>query len=44
MSRHLFNILSAISLLLCVAVGFVWVRSYSHCDYLWLRTSPPAPV
>ncbi len=32
MKRRLFNILSAMSLLLCVALMVLWVRSYWVCD------------
>ena len=28
MKRRLFNILSALSLLMCVALGMLWIRSY----------------
>jgi hypothetical protein len=41
-SRHLFTALSAVSLLLCVAVCVLWVRSYWYADaiYLGLREQP----
>ena len=35
MFRWLFTILSALSLLLCVAVGVLWVRSYIAADCLY---------
>jgi hypothetical protein len=34
MIRRLFTVLSALSLLLCVAVVVLWVRSYSGSDYV----------
>src|SRR5215204_2619247 len=34
MLRRLFTLLSALSLLLCVAVGGVWGRSYWASDYI----------
>jgi hypothetical protein len=38
MKRRLFTILSALSLLLFVAVVVMWVRSYRHCDSIqWHR-------
>src|SRR5687767_8450253 len=38
MKRRLFTILSALSLLLCVAVVALWVRSFFVADYLrWER-------
>jgi hypothetical protein len=38
LARHLFTILSALSLLLCVAVGVLWVRSYRPVlDYIAWR-------
>jgi hypothetical protein len=33
LTRYLFTFCSAVSLLLCVAVCVLWVRSYSYCDY-----------
>jgi hypothetical protein len=33
--RHLFTLCSALSLLLCVAVCVLWVRSYRVQDFLW---------
>jgi hypothetical protein len=33
-ARHVFTILSALSLLLCVATCVLWVRSYWRCDQL----------
>ena len=42
MLRRLFTLLSALSLLLCVATAVMWVRSYRVGDtYVWL---PPARV
>jgi len=36
--RHLFTILTAVSLLLCVAMAVLWVRSYSISDQVgWVR-------
>jgi len=32
MTRRLLNLLTALSLLLCVAVAALWVRSYFHSD------------
>jgi hypothetical protein len=32
MLRRLLNLLTALSLLLCVAVGALWLRSHSRCD------------
>jgi hypothetical protein len=43
MSRRLLNLLTAISLLGCVAVGVVWVRSYWRSDMLRVRRVGPAP-
>jgi hypothetical protein len=34
MKRCLLNLLTALSLLLCVAVAALWVRSYRRCDVL----------
>jgi hypothetical protein len=34
--RRLLTILSAISLLLCVATVVLWVRSYYVCDQGWI--------
>ena len=39
MKRRLFPILSALSLVLFVATVTLWMRSYGHSDYVWLRTS-----
>jgi hypothetical protein len=42
LARHLFTLCSAASLLLCVAAGVLWVRSYSHpflLYYDWLNTA-----
>ena len=39
MSRRLLNVVTALSLLLCVAACVLWVRSYSVLDSgLWLRS------
>ena len=38
MKRRLLNLLTALSLLLCVAVMAVWVRSYRVAD-VWERSS-----
>src|ERR1051326_8712062 len=34
MRRRAFNVLSAISLLMCLATAGLWVRSYWRCDWL----------
>src|SRR5688500_14250373 len=34
MKASLFNLLSALSLLLCVATAVLWVRSYTGSDYI----------
>ena len=34
MLRRLFTLLSALSLLLCVAAVVLWVRSYWLCDFV----------
>jgi hypothetical protein len=36
MRRRLLNLLTAVSLLLCVAVPALWVRSYSRAEHFWL--------
>ena len=41
MKRRLFTILSVLSLLLCVAVGVLWVRSYWTMDILGHTTPLP---
>ena len=38
MIRRLFNLLTVLSLLLCVAVVGFWVRSYGTRDYVWVRS------
>jgi hypothetical protein len=39
MRRRLFNLLTALSLLLCVAAVALWVRSYWRCDWIgWGQT------
>ena len=42
MKRRLLNLLAALSLLLCVAVAVVWVRSYWHFDKLTLSWNRPS--
>src|SRR5688500_16606841 len=37
--RRLLNLLTALSMLLCVAVCVLWVRSYSAYDLVHLRTT-----
>jgi hypothetical protein len=39
LARRLFTFFAALSLLLCVAIGVLWVRSYSHTDQIgrWRR-------
>src|SRR5688500_16192811 len=39
--RRLFTVLSALSLLLCVAVAVLWVRSYFAVDQLYGGQLPP---
>src|SRR4051812_36786183 len=40
MTRRLLNLLTALSLLLCVAVVALWVRGYAGHDlYIWNRSS-----
>ena len=41
--RRLLNLLTALSLLLCIAAALLWVRSYQWMDALW-RWSPPGAV
>ena len=36
-TRHLLNLLTALSLLLCVAVCVLWVRSYTRAEHFWLN-------
>ena len=40
MRRRLLNILTALSLLLCVAVVVLWVRSYSRFEQAWYARVP----
>src|SRR5688500_2791964 len=40
MTRRLLNLLSALSLLLCVAVAALWVRSHSAADGVTLDSGP----
>jgi hypothetical protein len=45
MTRHLLNLLTALSLLLCVAVVALWVRSYQQVDAVgWYRGSVAGTV
>ena len=44
MKRWTLNILSALSLLVLVALAVLWVRSYNHSDFLWVRVSRAVPV
>ena len=37
MRRRLFNLLTVLSLVLCVAVVALWVRSYSKAEHFWLN-------
>ena len=37
MTRRLLNLLTALSLLLCVAVCVLWVRSYTRAEHFWLN-------
>ena len=39
MLRHVFNLLTVVSLLLCVAVGALWVRSRFRADHVYLEVS-----
>jgi hypothetical protein len=44
MKRRLLNLLTALSLLLCVAACVLWVRSYWHCDSIaWGRNNLSDP-
>ena len=40
MTRRLLNLLALLSLLLCVAVGVMWVRSYARGDSFGWRRAP----
>ena len=42
MTRRLLNLLTVLSLLLCVAVVVLWVRSYWHFDRLTLSRNRPS--
>jgi hypothetical protein len=42
LARHAFTLLSALSLLLCVAVCGLWVRSYFACDWVTVHWQDPA--
>ena len=44
MLRRLLNLLTAVSLLLCVAVCVLWVRSDSREDYFWWRAPSEHPA
>jgi hypothetical protein len=45
MKRYLLNLLTALSLLLCVAVAALWVRSYSVSDGIrWGRMDSPTTI
>jgi hypothetical protein len=44
MKRRLHNLLTALSLLLCVAVAALWVRSHTVSDYIMLNRAMPASV
>ena len=35
MKRRLLNLVTALSLLLCVAVGVLWIRSYWAAEWVW---------
>src|SRR3954466_12133045 len=43
MTRRLFNLLTLVSLLLCVAVAALWVRSYGYGDVLTDRRAELLP-
>ena len=38
LARWLFTLCAAVSLLLCVAVCVLWVRSYYACDAVWMES------
>lgn len=40
MKRWTFNFVAALSLLLCVAMVVLWVRSYIRCDWLQVTNGP----
>jgi len=40
LARHLFALCSAGSLVLCVAAGVLWVRSYRVADILVFASAP----
>ena len=42
--RRLFTLCAALSLLLCVAVGVLWVRSYWVADVVSVAGGPPPPA
>ena len=44
MRRRLFTLVSALSLLLCVAAAALWVRSYSRADLVSFAGGPPPPA
>src|SRR5947207_1160468 len=43
MTRRLINLLTALSLLLCIAAVALWVRSYWHYDALGFWPAPTQP-
>ena len=44
MKRRVVNLVTALSLLLCVAVGVLWVRSHAVSDYIMLNRAVPDSV
>jgi hypothetical protein len=44
MKRRALNLLTALSLLLCVAVGALWVRSATTCDLVTSAQAPAAGI
>ena len=44
MRRSLSNLVAALSLLLCATVIALWVRSYSHRDWVYFLRPPPTGV
>ena len=44
MRRRLLNLLTALSMLLCVATVALWVRSDRREDYFWWRASSEDPA
>ena len=43
MTRHLLNLLTVLSLLLCAAVTAMWVRSYWYLEGFGIELDPGAP-